>query len=84
MNLSAWGRWCKGGDLQTYCHVSLVFAYPTKNLDLQFSNFKLKFNCILIDYNDHVNDLAKNVPTNICYIHKSNFGELRYKGISNL
>ncbi len=64
------------------CH--LFFAYPTKNLDLQFSNFNLKFNCILIDYNDHVNDLAKNVQTNICYVHKSNFGELRYKGISNI
>jgi len=49
---SAWGHWCKGGDLQTYCHVSLVFAYPSKILDLQFSNSKLKFNCILIDYND--------------------------------
>jgi hypothetical protein len=30
VNPSAWDHWCKGGDLQTYCDVSLAFAYPTK------------------------------------------------------
>jgi hypothetical protein len=42
------------------------------------------FDCILIVHNDHVNELAKIVPIDICYVHKSNYGKFSYKGISNL
>jgi hypothetical protein len=64
-----WRLWMQREYLLTCYHMSLACAYLSK-----ISDFRLNVDCILIVHNDHVNDLTKSVPIDICYVHKSNYG----------